>query len=308
MGKRIAAHFRAIFMRPKDIPKLPGKGHIFEPKYDGVRTKMKYEDGELSFLNRRGVDTTDKYPEFSNIKLNADEAVIDGEVVAKTKEHPFGDFKVLSTRDRLQNPELIEQRSKTTPLLFVAFDINEKNHKDLNQTPLLARKEILQETVPKSDIIEPIEYSEDGNKMLAMMKKVHGEGIVAKKSDSTYHENAPYDWGKYKLLKENDVVVTGYTKGTGKRKGTFGALLMSVWDGSKYKHVGKVGTGFSDDKLRSLKSEMDKIKVKEEKGVVKLQPKIIARIRFLKKTDAGIYREPRFEDIRTDIFAKDTHL
>ena len=52
----------------------------------------------------------------------------------------------------------------------------------------------------------------------------------------------------------------GYTEPEGSRK-YFGALLVGFYEGKKLKFAGRVGTGFSEKLLRTLYSELNKIRV-----------------------------------------------
>jgi bifunctional non-homologous end joining protein LigD len=66
--------------------------------------------------------------------------------------------------------------------------------------------------------------------------------------------------GKIKLHLEQEFVIGGYTEPEGSRK-YFGALLVGFYEGKNLKFGGRVGTGFSDKLLRSLYSELQKIRV-----------------------------------------------
>ena len=53
------------------------------------------------------------------------------------------------------------------------------------------------------------------------------EGVMAKKKNSPYEPGLRSgNWLKIKKLRSCDCVIFGYTKGTGARKSTFGALLL----------------------------------------------------------------------------------
>ena len=310
-------------MRPSFAEKLPKypKDFIYQVKEDGVRTIGYFNKKGQAFINRRNVNKTEIYPELKDLykKLNfKDNLVLDGEIVALRGGK--SDFKTLSERDRLKDKLLIYQRSKTHPLEYHVFDILAKDGRDLTDLPLEERKRILDKVIP--DNLKKIKEVQSGSlkRLLEIVKKRKEEGIILKRKDSKYEEGKlSKNWQKLKLLKENDAVILGVQKGTGKRESTFGAILTGVYDheSGKYRYTGKIGTGFTDGKLKELKQQFDKLKtakppeiinLPKEKDVTFLKPELVARVRFLQLTKDNIMREGRFLSIREDITPQDTHI
>ena len=64
------------------------------------------------------------------------------------------------------------------------------------------------------------------------------------------------DWIKIKNRMVVELVVGGYTEGTGHRAGTFGALLLGRPDGNALAFAGGVGTGFTHDALDSIAAQL----------------------------------------------------
>ena len=60
------------------------------------------------------------------------------------------------------------------------------------------------------------------------------------------------NWRKVKNRHTVEVVIGGYTPGTGNRGHTFGALLVGVDDADGLRFAGGVGTGFSQRTLHDL--------------------------------------------------------
>ena len=55
--------------------------------------------------------------------------------------------------------------------------------------------------------------------------------MVAKRKDSVYEQGLRTgSWLKVKNLKSCDCVIFGYSKGTGARESTFGALVVGLYD------------------------------------------------------------------------------
>ena len=77
------------------------------------------------------------------------------------------------------------------------------------------------------------------------------EGLIGKRTRR---------WIKLKLHLEQEFVIGGYTDPEGGRK-YFGSLLVGFYEGKNLKFAGRVGTGFSDQLLRSLYSDLEKIRI-----------------------------------------------
>ena len=115
-----------------------------------------------------------------------------------------------------------------------------------------------------------------------------------------------------------DCVIAGYTVGTGARASTFGALVLAAYDNHrKLKHLGNVGTGFSDATLlrilKLLKPFQTRSKtvpgeVKAPAPIKWVKPQLVAEVGFMKMTREGKLRLPRFQRLRFDKAASDCLL
>jgi DNA ligase D-like protein (predicted 3'-phosphoesterase) len=135
------------------------------------------------------------------------------------------------------------------------------------------------------------------------------EGIVAKKKTSLYEPGVRSDsWLKIKKILVCDCVIFGYTKGTGSREATFGALVVGLYDGDKPVYVGKVGTGFSDSTIESLLKAFEPLRVAEEtlevadvpEEVTWLKPELVCEVGYQTVTNDGKLRMARFRGLRVD--------
>src|SRR5205085_10675432 len=81
--------------------------------------------------------------------------------------------------------------------------------------------------------------------------KAGHEGLMAKAPDATYTPGQRSDnWMKIKPAFETlDVVVVGGIYGSGRRRGLLSSLVVAIRADEKFKSVGKVGTGFSEEIL-----------------------------------------------------------
>jgi len=107
-----------------------------------------------------------------------------------------------------------------------------------------------------------VSFKKDIPELLDRARQLGLEGLIGKRAASRYevgkHTGA---WIKLKL-QQQEFVIGGYTEPEGSRK-YFGALLVGFYKGEKLRFAGRVGTGFSDKLLRSLFSELEKIRVEK---------------------------------------------
>lgn len=119
-------------------------------------------------------------------------------------------------------------------------------------------------------------------------------------------------------------MVGGYTGSEGGRK-HFCALLVGFYEGKRLKFAGGVGTGFSEKLLKSLHSELEKIRIKgcpfynvpaigaigrsrwdqglsvtEMKRCHWVRPKMVCQVKFTEWTRDDRLRQPVFLGLRED--------
>ena len=149
----------------------------------------------------------------------------------------------------------------------------------------------------------------------------HGlEGIVAKRADSHYVERRTADWVKIKCQKRQELVIGGWTEPAGSRT-SLGALLVGYYRGpSELVYCGRVGTGFSQQSLRSLHKALQGLERKQSpfreppsgiaaRGVIHwAEPELVVEVRFAAWTADGILRHASFEGLREDKEPRDITL
>src|SRR5205085_10018807 len=89
------------------------------------------------------------------------------------------------------------------------------------------------------------EAFDDGVALLEAATEQRLEGIMAKRLDSRYVQGKrTRDWLKVKTHGEQEFVIAGFTKGTGRRASSFGSLVLGYYQGGELVLPGKVGAGF----------------------------------------------------------------
>ena len=293
------------------------KEWIFELKLDGTRTIAYIENKSLKLINRRGKNFTSRYPELKDLPKHVkSNCILDGEIVV-FNDKGIPDFYQLATREQTTRKAKIEILSKTMPATFVIFDILKKDGKNLMNLPLMKRKKILRETVKDYEYAFVIDYIEEfGKKFFKEAVKKGFEGVVAKKKNSVYEQGVrSSNWLKIKAKETIDAIVIGYTEGKGKRKNTFGALVLGAYKDNELIHIGRVGTGWKENDLKQIKSLLEKIVTKncpvkrsfekwkdyEAKYKVKwVKPKLVAEIEAMEITPKLELRAPSFKRLRFD--------
>lgn len=287
-------------------------GWLYEIKWDGYRALAFLDKGTVELRSRNNKSFNEKYyPVYQALQQWKVNAVVDGEIVV-IDEEGYTDFS-----------QLQEWRSEADgQLVYYLFDILWLNGKDVTSLPLMQRKKLLQQLMPVNNVV--LRFSEgfvtDGADFFEQAKKLKLEGIMAKKTDSSYTPGIrTREWLKIKTSNRQEVVVGGYTKNEGSSK-PFSSLLVGVYENGKLQYTGKIGTGFSLAQQQELMKKFASLEVKKspftvipdvnkpsrfrpnppQAEAVWLKPKLICEVSFREMTTDGVMRHPSFEGMRED--------
>jgi bifunctional non-homologous end joining protein LigD len=287
----------------EDVPR--GAGWLFEVKWDGYRALATVAGGEATLTSRRGNDLTGR---FSNVAKEVAKAaktpdcVLDGEVCA-LDDSGRSSFSAM------------QQGKPGTPLVYYVFDVLEVDGEPLVDLPLVERRKRLEALLDKRNrTVRLSESFEDGAALLEAAKEQKLEGIVAKRLDSRYAQaRRTRDWLKIKTHGEQEFVIAGFTKGTGRRASSFGSLVLAYHRGGELVYAGNVGTGFNSreidkllDKLRPLKRdtspfrEVPKMPKVRKSDVIWVEPELVCEVEFAEWTHDGRLRAPSYKGLRED--------
>jgi bifunctional non-homologous end joining protein LigD len=287
----------------------PGKGWLHELKFDGYRMLARLDNGNVEFFSRNGKTWTGKLAGLveSVAAIDAGQAVLDGEIVVL-------DDQGVSNFQRLQNA--IGNRDQAAALTYFVFDLPYLNGFDLRPVPLAERKSLLDKLLAAKSLQKSaVRYSDhvagSGEEMLRRACRAGVEGIVSKRTDSPYLSGRGRTWLKCKCRQGQEFVIGGYTDPEGSRTG-FGSLLLGYYrpDG-KLIYAGRVGTGFSDQTLRELSRQMERIesrtapfhdfrRIRGLRGVHWLNPELVAQVEFGNWTTDQLLRQAVFQGLRED--------
>lgn len=295
-------------MLAKDAEKpFSSKDWVFEIKWDGFRA-ISYIEEPFSVRSRNQKELKQNFPELEQLRHLGRGLVVDGEIVVMKDGKP--DFQRLLERGQAVSTREIERQAAKSPAVYIVFDVLEKDGESLTGLSLMERKQVLKTSLREgSNVLVSDFIEENGEAYYRLVLEKGLEGVVAKRKDSLYEEGLRTgSWLKIKPLKTCDCIIFGYTEGGGVRGKTFGALLLGVYSKEgKPLYLGKVGTGFSEQTLRSLMGKFEKVKTQNapfkadvDGSVTWLQPKLVCEVAYQVLTNDFKLRMARFRGLRED--------
>jgi len=293
-----------------------GDAWLHEIKFDGYRMFCQIHADKVRFVSRNGKDWTDRPPSLQSAAaaLKVEDAVLDGEVVV-LDEKGASRFQLLQNAIG-RNPNVGERRTTPrpdVPLHYYVFDLLFLDGHDLTRAPLEERKAVLQPLLG-DERAGRFQYSEhfvgDGERLLAKACGAQLEGIISKRRAAKYAPGRGTDWVKSKCKQQQEFVVGGYSDPGGSRS-KFGALLLGYYQRGKLTYAGRVGTGFTQQTLRTLHPLLEGLSQKKNPfqtgaevaaagDVHWVRPQLVAQIEFANWTDDGLLRQPSFQGLRDD--------
>jgi bifunctional non-homologous end joining protein LigD len=291
----------------------------FEIKWDGVRAICQSEPGRMRLHSRNLLDITPRYPELNRLNraLSHHRAVLDGEVVALDAEGRPS-FGALQRRMHVTAESTVRRLARETPVTYVMFDLLWLDGHSLMDLPYEERRARLAELdLGDGERWRVPDYVVGrGAQLLAATEQQGLEGVIAKRLDSVYEpgRRSP-SWVKVKNLYRQEVVVGGWVPGDGRRRDRIGALLAGVWDNGELRHIGRVGTGFTEKELDRLSKLLAPLAREDSpfapggpkvpRNAVFVEPRFVAEVEFREWTEGGQLRAPSYKGLRDD---KDAEL
>lgn len=282
--------------------------HIFEVKWDGYRC-LAYLGATTALRSRNLKDFTPVFPELAGLHRACREvpAIVDGEIVVFDNEQPS--FNKLQARGRLVDRGRVHAAARTSPALFVAFDLLYAGGRSLIEKTLKERKDFLEQIMSPTGGLIVSQYVSGQGLEFAKACAARGlEGMMAKRLDSSYlpGRRSRY-WRKIHQHPVADLVICGYQPGRGGRR--LGALVLGYYQAGRLVYCGKVGTGFDRAEEDLLIKRLDTLADPgpvlplaeiERRRTRWTKPMLVCAVRYLALTGEGLLRHPSYQGLRLD--------
>lgn len=298
------------------VDRLPeGDEWIYEVKLDGYRALLLKNGDRVQIRSRNDKDLTHTYPSIATAarRLRADQAVIDGEIVALDVS---GRPSFQALQHRAAHPG--------HTIVFYAFDLLHLAGEDLTGATLQERLAKLPQVVNGSGVLLSIALPGTAHQVIEAVQRLGLEGVIAKRKDSRYDAGQrTIAWVKLKLDRQQEFVIGGYRPGTN----GIDALLVGYYAGKELRFAGKVRAGFTSHLRRDVFAQLEPFRTarcpfadlpnsktshwgggvtaEQMKEMQWLKPRLVAQIRFVEWTADGHLRHAAFMGLRADKKARD---
>ncbi|MCK4953354.1 ATP-dependent DNA ligase [Candidatus Bathyarchaeota archaeon] len=258
----------------------------FEYKYDGARVQIHLKKDKVKIFSRSLKDVTMSIPEIVELvkkQINAEDALLEGEVVAYGTDNKPLPFQYLMRRFRRIHQ--IEVMIREVPLKLYLFDVLYLNEELLIDKPYNDRRRLLS-TICKPDLLVERLVTANISEAKDFFEKAlkHGhEGLMAKALNSDYTPGKRgKKWFKIKPVETLDLVITAADWGYGRRRGWLSNYHLAARDEEKgeYLNLGKTFKGLTDNEFFEITNHLQKIKTKENRYTVYVEPKIVVEVAF----------------------------
>jgi bifunctional non-homologous end joining protein LigD len=302
-------------------------GWLFEIKWDGYRVEAVVRGGRVSLHTRNGKDAGTYFPGLLSPPdwISADEAVVDGEVVALDPDG-MPSFGLLQERLGVKFGSGTARRTKSAaaggasepgsappaPLVYQAFDLLYLDGLSLLKVPLEERKRLLRSVLRDGPHVRYATHVEgSGIAFMAAAAERDLEGIMAKDRRSTYEPGRRVaTWLKLKHRPEQEFVIGGYLPGEGSAR-DLGSVVVGFYEDGALRYAGRVGSGFDGATRLKIRQLLDSSARPTPafdpppppgpvRGVVWTEPAVVIRVAFSNWTRDGVVRQPSFKGFELD--------
>ena len=251
-----------------------------QPKLDGVRCVIQYDNSQVKAYSRTGKEWKNIDHILYNLRpwfvLNPD-VILDGELY----NHDYKDnFEQIISMVRKTKPTDEARLESAENVQFHCYDI-------IDETKTFEeRNKFIMQAVPRNHCIHHVKTQAVATESLA--KVVHQqnldngyEGSILRTND-TYACKRSHNLRKFKDFHDDEALLLDWVEGKGKRKGTIGKFMAQDSEGNIF------GMPVMD-KFKYLQDNFEEMKTWVGK---------LATFTYFERTSANSYRHPLFKCIR----------
>ena len=214
-----------------------------ELKLDGFRGQAIRDQRGTRLYSRNGKNFTRKFLRLLTEleKSVQDGTALDGELVAFDQK---GQSSFAAMQDADSN----------TNVVFFVFDVLWNRGEDTRQLPFSERLVILESAFIPSDLVQHTEhFTGPAEKFLTAVRKIGGEGVIAKRLNSRYEPGKRTGaWAKMRLNVGQEFVIGGFTPGSRGLE----ALVVGFYEGEHLIYAARVRAGFVPMMRRRLYEQL----------------------------------------------------
>ena len=253
---------------------------FMQPKLDGVRCLIQYDNSKVTAYSRTGKEWKNIDHILFNLKpwfaLNPD-VILDGELYNHDLKD---DFEKIISLVRKQKPDDIDALESADMVQFHCYDI-------IDETKTFEeRKTFITQAVPRNHCIKHVKTHNVATESLA--KVIHQqnlddgyEGSILRTND-VYACKRSHNLRKFKDFSDAEALIVGWVEGVGKRKGTIGKFMAQDEDGNLFGMPVMDKFKYLQDNFKKMQGYVGKT----------------ATFTYFERTKANSYRHPLFKCIR----------
>jgi len=264
---------------------------LAEWKWDGIRAQLLQRSGETRIWSRGEELVTDRFPEIAALgPLLPEGTAVDGEILAwDTTSDPPQPLPFAALQRRIGRKNIGPKLLKEVPAALVAFDLLEKNGKDLRSAPLQERRAQLEALIAALDspvlrLSPPLDAAtwDDLAALRARCREASAEGLMLKRKDSAYGVGRPRgDWWKWKIEPYSlDAVLTAAQPGHGNRANLFTDYTFGVWHEGRLVTIAKAYSGLTNPEIAAVDAFVRRHTLEKHGPVRTVEPLLVFELAF----------------------------
>ena len=253
---------------------------FMQPKLDGVRCVIQYDNSEVKAYSRTGKEWKNIDHILFNLKpwfvLNPD-VILDGELYNHSLKDNFEKIISLVRKTKPTDEDRLEAAQYTE---FHCYDI-------IDETKTFEeRNKFIVQNVPRNHTIKHVETlkvhdDEDAKYIHKQYLKQGYEGSILRTND-VYQCKRSHSLRKFKDFSDAEATIIDFVEGKGKRKGTIGKFMAVDADGNVFGMPVMDKFKYLQENFKAMQGWLGKT----------------ATFTYFERTKAGSYRHPLFKCIR----------